>query len=194
MQSASRADVLQLNGADPFRLAFRLSPLGMCVSRERRIALCNPAFAEMFGYAELELLNASLAMLYPSEAEFEVQGEVGLPLLKEASIYRDERVMRRQGGDLFWCRVTGSTLDKDAPYACTVWVFENISDRRSVCARLSPREGDVAQQLARGATSKQIAKVLDISHRTVEVHRSRIMRKLGAANHGEVIARLVSIG
>jgi PAS domain S-box-containing protein len=148
----------------------------------------------MFGYAELELQDASLAMLYPSKGEFEVQGAVGLPSLKEAGTYKDERMMKRQGGGLFWCRVTGSTLDVDEPFACTVWVFEDISYRRAVLTQLSPRERDVAQQLVHGATSKQIAKVLAISHRTVEVHRARIMKRLGAANHGQMVARLVSAG
>jgi two-component system response regulator FixJ len=34
----------------------------------------------------------------------------------------------------------------------------------------------------RGLTNKQIGMLLGISHRTVEVHRARLMRKLGVSN------------
>ena len=35
---------------DALRLAFELAPVGMCVTQERSVVLCNPAFAAMFGY------------------------------------------------------------------------------------------------------------------------------------------------
>lgn len=46
--------------------------------------------------------------------------------------------------------------------------------------RLTLREVEVAGGLVRGLTNKQIGLELGISHRTVEIHRSRLMRKLGA--------------
>ncbi len=47
---------------------------------------------------------------------------------------------------------------------------------------LSARETKVLKLLVGGNTSKDIAALLDISHRTVEVHRRNIMEKLGI-NH-----------
>lgn len=47
-------------------------------------------------------------------------------------------------------------------------------------AALSPRERDVLDGLVRGLTNKAIAAELGISFRTVEIHRARVMRKLGA--------------
>jgi FixJ family two-component response regulator len=46
---------------------------------------------------------------------------------------------------------------------------------------LTHREVEVVAGLVRGLTNKQIGHELDISHRTVEIHRARLMRKLGAA-------------
>ncbi|UKK85547.1 LuxR C-terminal-related transcriptional regulator [Sphingopyxis sp. BSN-002] len=43
------------------------------------------------------------------------------------------------------------------------------------------REVEVVCGLVRGLTNKQIGLELGISHRTVEIHRSRLMRKLGAS-------------
>lgn len=45
---------------------------------------------------------------------------------------------------------------------------------------LTFRECEVLEALLRGLTNKQIGIELDISHRTVEVHRARLMRKLCA--------------
>lgn len=51
---------------------------------------------------------------------------------------------------------------------------------------LSPREREVLQLLAEGLASKQIAVRLDISVKTVETHRSRIMNKLGIRTVAEL--------
>lgn len=45
-------------------------------------------------------------------------------------------------------------------------------------AALTPRERQVLDQVVTGQTSKQIARVLGASHRTIEIHRAHIMEKL----------------
>jgi FixJ family two-component response regulator len=45
---------------------------------------------------------------------------------------------------------------------------------------LSPREREIMIQVARGRLSKQIAGDIGITEATVKVHRSRLMRKMGA--------------
>lgn len=44
---------------------------------------------------------------------------------------------------------------------------------------LTEREREVVLGLIQGLTNKQIGQGLGISHRTVEIHRARAMRKLG---------------
>lgn len=53
--------------------------------------------------------------------------------------------------------------------------------RSASIERLTLREVEVVGGLVRGLTNKQIGLELGISHRTVEIHRSRLMRKLGAS-------------
>jgi two-component system response regulator FixJ len=55
-------------------------------------------------------------------------------------------------------------------------------------AGLSPREFEVVRALARGQTNKSIAHELALSIRTVEMHRSRAMDRLGCRNAAELIA------
>jgi DNA-binding CsgD family transcriptional regulator len=47
---------------------------------------------------------------------------------------------------------------------------------------LTPRERLTLAQIARGLSSKEIARVLGVSPRTVEFHRTNIMKKLNAKN------------
>ena len=53
--------------------------------------------------------------------------------------------------------------------------------------RLTGREWDVLERIARGASNKETGRELAISPRTVEVHRARIMEKLGAKNAADLM-------
>ena len=57
---------------------------------------------------------------------------------------------------------------------------------------LTPREREIAALLAEGQTSKQVGRRLDISPRTVDVYRARLMRKTGAASTPELVNRLLT--
>lgn len=49
-------------------------------------------------------------------------------------------------------------------------------------AKLTQREREVMSLAVQGCSNKDIAACLDISHRTVEIHKSNIMRKTGSIN------------
>jgi RNA polymerase sigma factor (sigma-70 family) len=59
-------------------------------------------------------------------------------------------------------------------------------------AQLTPREREILEHAARGLHAKEIAAALAISPRTVEVHKARIMAKLGVRNIAELVRFAVS--
>jgi FixJ family two-component response regulator len=52
---------------------------------------------------------------------------------------------------------------------------------------LTPREREVLDRVVAGASNKEAGRSLGISPRTVEVHRARIMEKLGAKNAADLV-------
>ena len=59
---------------------------------------------------------------------------------------------------------------------------------------LSPREGEVLQMVAQGATNRQIADSLFISENTVKTHLRNIMDKLHLANRSQAAAYAIQRG
>ena len=59
--------------------------------------------------------------------------------------------------------------------------------RETLVADLSQREREVLSLLAQGMANRSIAEQLDISPRTVEVHKARVMSKLGVSNVAELV-------
>lgn len=57
---------------------------------------------------------------------------------------------------------------------------------------LTPREREVLSQIASGASNKEAGRHLGISPRTIEVHRARIMEKLGAKNAADLVRIVLS--
>lgn len=52
---------------------------------------------------------------------------------------------------------------------------------------LTPREQEVMQYVVNGISNKQLATLLGVSNRTIEVHRSRVMGKMGATSLPELV-------
>ncbi len=175
------------------KLIVEYAPIGLVVTESRVIRDCNPAFAQMFGYEQDELRDTSFAILYPTQEEFVNIRNRGVKELSEQSPYWDERVMMRKNGELFWCRVRGHSFTPDEPLRRAVWTLSDLSDSRPY-QPLTRREREVFSLISEGKTSKEIAITLGMSHRTVEVHRSRLLKKFRAANTAGLFQSLGAIG
>lgn len=170
-------------------LAFEHAPVGLCVLENRIIRGANTQFATMFGGQSADYQNTPLSQFYPSLEDFESIGLRGLAIMRQTGRYHDERVMRRGNGDLFWCRVRGQSLTPNDPFLKGIWSFADLSEERPM-VQLTSREREVAIMTCQGLTSKEIGKSLNLSYRTIEVYRARLLEKFHARKLPELVAKL----
>ena len=175
-----------------YRLAFEMAPVGLVLSRNRTMVDCNRQLCEMFGASRELLIGQSFQVLYPSADEYERLGRRMEPILNARGYYADNRIMKRACGETFWCHVSGRALNREDPHASGIWSFEDLSAQRPVRAELTAREREVAARVLDGMTSKEIGRALDISHRTVEIYRARLMRKYGASTAADLVQKLLA--
>lgn len=88
----------------------------------------------------------------------------------------------RQGGPAGTAAQPGSSEARATESAATTTVM------------LSPREYEVMQLLVKGLHNRRIAETLGISHRTVEVHKARVLAKLNVRTVIELVRLVDSQG
>lgn len=61
-------------------------------------------------------------------------------------------------------------------------------------ATLTPREREVMRMAVQGLANKDIARALAVSRKTVEVHRAKVMAKMGAESFSELVRMALIVG
>jgi diguanylate cyclase (GGDEF)-like protein/PAS domain S-box-containing protein len=115
--------------------------IGIAFTRERRFFLCNAKFAEMFGYGPDELIGKPGETVYPSSESYAALGQIAVPLLSSGRQLDLEWEVRRKDGSTFLCRMVAKAIDAENTQQGTVWIVEDITERR--------RHADVAARLLR---------------------------------------------
>ncbi|OQW34670.1 MAG: hypothetical protein A4E19_17255 [Nitrospira sp. SG-bin1] len=65
--------------------------------------------------------------------------------------------------------------------------FHRVEHRPKSALHITPRQREILRLVALGHTNREIAGALDISVRTVEVHRFNLMRRLNVRNVAQLL-------
>jgi len=186
-----------------FRAVLDNAPDGVLVESRESIAYVNNAYARLLGYASASDLDTVTVcdIAHPDDLDrlcffgrcrqegkpaptrytFRARGRDGAVVVLDASISA-----ARSEGELLITTIVRSL----APVASRELELPGTK-------HLSPREREVVQLLLGGRRSKEIALLLDVSEKTIWVHRARAFRKLalrGIADLFRVAAQAGMVG
>ena len=141
---------------------------------------------QMPGHSGIDVLKALDAQHYGAPI-FIVSGRGDVPLAVDAIRHGAfDFIVKPFEPDAVVARVRGAIADW-APAAANGRPFDGRPINFTGQERLTPRERDVLLQITDAASNKEAGRRLGISPRTVEVHRARIMDKLGAKNAADLV-------
>lgn len=104
--------------------------VGILFTRGRRVLHCNTRFAGMFGYGPADLAGQEVAPLFTGQESFDDLRAIVAPRLAAGETVDLEWRMRRRGGDEFWCRLLAKAVSPSKPSEGTIWIAEDVSERR----------------------------------------------------------------
>jgi DNA-binding CsgD family transcriptional regulator len=73
-------------------------------------------------------------------------------------------------------------------------LLERTLTNINIAEPLTKREAEILQLIVSGKTNKEIARILSRTERTVEYHRNRLMRKVGAHSAADLVKRTIAMG
>jgi len=133
--------------------------VGVGFLRNRRFELVNAHFEEMFGWAREEIHGQSGEVVWPTFADYLAVGRLTTPMLKRGEAVDFEHQVRRRDGSLFWCHLRGRAVDGMNPANGTIWIAEDITQRRAAEAALA-----AAKETAEAASRAKSMFLANTSH------------------------------
>ena len=76
--------------------------------------------------------------------------------------------------------------------AIGAWPVPEVPEPSQAHQDLTPREHLVLAEIVKGLSSREVARELGISPRTVEFHRANLLKKCGAKNTAELVRKVSS--
>ena len=105
--------------------------VGIAYLRDRKFIWINGKMEQMFGYDRGKVAGQTTECFYPSLESYEELGREAYSRLVAGETYHTERLMRRKDGSLFWCSLSGKSIDPSTPDKGSIWILQDISERKS---------------------------------------------------------------
>jgi FixJ family two-component response regulator len=141
----------------------------------------------MSGLELQERLNAMHAMI---PVVF-ITGHGDVPMAVEAMQHGAVDFIQKPFRDQDLLDRINQALEKDRDNRAGLRERDNI---RARIADLTPREKEVLDLFAAGKANKVIASDLEVSQRTVEIHRARVMEKMKASSLAHLVRMVIAAG
>lgn len=166
------------------------------------IVACNEAFMQLTGYPKEEILGRNCRFLRGERTEPE-QTAMLREAVAESRPVMVELINYKKDGTAFRNAVMIAPLfDEKGELAYFLGSQMAIDDSgasrheqaRALVEGLSRRQRQILEALAKGRLNKQIAYELDLTERTIKMHRAAMLRALGVRTVAEAIRIAIEAG
>ncbi|WP_342616170.1 EAL domain-containing protein [Rhodoferax sp. GW822-FHT02A01] len=112
--------------------------VGVLFVRNRIVLLANRYAEQMFGYASGTMGGMHIREVYLSEEHHaDTARKIYEAIASSTGRYEGEQPLKRQDGTVFLARMRGCALDSAQPLEGSIWVFEDITEKRRAEEALS---------------------------------------------------------
>lgn len=106
------------------------STVGIAFVRNRVFEWVNPRMPELFDIPIEQFRGSSTRIIYPDDETFARFGIESYPLLAQGKKAALEVKMHKRDGSLLWCKVEGIALDPSRIHDGSIWIWEDITERK----------------------------------------------------------------
>ena len=190
--------------------SIRFSPIATVVSdptqADNPLIAVNAAFCALTGYTEAEVIGRNCRFLRGPDTENGQTEKLRTAVYGQHSALAELINYRKDGSPFRNAVMIAPLFDDDGNLELFVGSqIEVLPEEGSIglvrqqqaaqiVDRLSPRQREILQHMARGFRTKQIAYRLSLSEKTVQMHRMLMFKKLSTSNAADAVRIAVEAG
>lgn len=187
--------------------SIRLSPIASIVTDPRAsdnpIIAANRQFELLTGYTEEELIGQNCRILAGPETDPARSATLGRAVAAATPQVTELINYRRDGSKFLNAVMIAPVFDEDGALAYFVGSQMEVGPEHAALARTSAlkRIGELTNQqqnvlrlMARGLRNRQIGEKLGLTEKTIKMHRSALVRRLGVVTAAEALRLAVEAG
>ncbi len=194
----------------PVLASIQFSPIPTVVSdpklADNPLVAVNAAFLELTGYTEDEVIGRNCRFLRGPDTENSQTAKLREAIYEKRPTLAELINYRKDGSRFRNAVMVAPLYDDDGKIEYFVGSQiavkadeESIATVRqeqsaAIVERLSPRQREILQQMAQGFRTKQIAYMLSLSEKTVQMHRMLLFKKLETSNAADAVRIAVEAG
>lgn len=194
----------------PVLESIRHSPIATVVSDPRQtdnpLIAVNQAFLNLTGYEEDEVVGRNCRFLCGADTETAQTEKLRIAVAEQKSALAELVNYKKDGTKFRNAVMLAPLFDADGNIEFFVGSQIAIPQTENSIATirqqqaaalidtLSPRQREILKLMAQGHRTKQIAYMLSLSEKTVQMHRMLLFRKLSTSNAAEAVRIAVEAG
>lgn len=187
--------------------SIHLSPIASIITdphgNDNPIIAANRQFEKLTGYSEAELIGQNCRILAGEETSAQAIDALRHAVATACPVVVELMNYRKDGSSFINAVMVAPLFSDTGELAYFVGSQMEVDQRRQVSVRavalrrisdLTPRQKEVLRQMARGLRNRQIAENLNLTEKTIKMHRVTLCKRMGVATTGEAMRLAIEAG